>query len=139
MPNFFTNSGEEVRGYDLDLQKVSAKIKLDEVGDIDSYDGVVIYSCNPNSQKNVFSNLCEHLPKDGRVVGSSQFAIAAKIKDGDTIEFEIDGLKVCKEFKVDEKLKGTIGLLPNFDMGFEGQKLWGIYRYNKIKVGQGES
>ena len=94
----------------------------------------MIYSCNPNSQKNVFTNICKHLPKDGRVRGSSQFAIAAKIKDGDRIEFEIDGLKISKEFKLDENLKGTIGLLPNFDMSFEGQKLWSMYRYNKIKV-----
>jgi len=136
LPNVFTNSGEEVRGYKLENIKQRASIKLEEVADIDSYDGVVIYSCNPNSQKNVFSNLCEHLPKDGEVRGSKQFAIAAKINDGDSIIFEIDGLKVCKEFKLDEKLKGTIGLLPNFDMGFEGQKLWGIYRYNKIKVEQ---
>ena len=139
LPNVFTNSGEEIRGYDLETKKVRARIKLDEIDEIDSFDGVVMYSCNPNSQKNVFSNLCEHLPKDGRVIGSAQFAVAAKIKDGDTIEFEIDGLKVCKEFRVDENLKGTIGLLPNFDMGYEGQKLWGIYRYNKIKIGQGES
>ena len=139
LPCVFTNSGEELRGYNLESKKVNSKISLNEVADIDSYDGVVIYSCNPNEQKNIFTNICKNLPNDLKVVGSSQFAIAAKLKDGDMIEFEIDGLKICKEFRVDDKLKGTVGLLPSFDMGFEGQKLSSIYRYNKINVKQGES
>ncbi len=139
LPCAYTNVGQEIRGYSLENKKVNTRINLDEVAQIDSYDGVVVYSCNPNEQKNIFTNICKNLPNDSRVVGSPQFAIAAKIKDGDIIEFEIDGLKICKEFRVDEKLKGTVGLLPNFDMGFEGQKLSNIYRYNKINIKQGES
>ena len=139
LPCAYTNSGEELRGYELENLNTSVNIEIEQIADIDSFDGIVIYSCNPNSQKNIFSNLCKYLPKDNQVRGSSQFAIAAKIKDGDLIEFEIDGLKVCKEFKLDKNLKGTIGLIPNFDMGFEGQKLWNIYRYNKINIMQGKS
>jgi len=136
LPNLFTNSGEEIRGYDLDVINIKSKITLEDIADIDSYDGVVVYSANPNSQKNIFSNLCEHLPKDSELVGSTYFATAAKIKDGDIVRFEIDGLIIEKRFKLDKNLKGTIGLLPNFDLGFEGQKLFGVYRYNKIKIEQ---
>jgi len=136
LPNVFDNSGKEIRGYELENKDVKTNHDLEDVKEIDSYDGVVVYSANPNSQKNVFSNLCYHLPKDGKVRGSYYFATAAKIKDGDTIKFNIDGLEIEKEFKLDESLKGTIALLPNFDLGYEGQKLFGIYRYNKIKVEQ---
>ncbi len=136
LPNVFTNSGEEIRGYELETLDVENKLEFDEISDIDSYDGVVVYSANPNSQKNVFSNLCTYLPAEGNLIGSSYFATAAKIKDGDIVSFEIDGLKIKKEFKLNENLKGTIALLPNFDLGFKGQNLFGIYRYNKIKVEQ---
>jgi len=136
LPNVFTNAGEEIRGYELDNIKCSTKLTIDDVDDIDSYDGVVVYSANPNSQKNVFSNLCEHLPKKSELVGSQYFATAAKIKDGDKVRFEIDGLVIEKEFKLDQSLKGTVGIVPNYDLGFEGQKLFGIYRYNKIKIEQ---
>ena len=136
LPNFFTNNGEEVRGYILENKKVSTKQKIEEVAQIDSYDGVIVYTCNPNGQNNVFSNICKNLPNDGRLVGSQQFAIAAKIQNGDKVKFEIDGYEIVKEFKLDENLKGTVGLLPNFDLGYEGQKLYGLYRYNKIKIEQ---
>jgi len=136
LPNVFTNSGEEIRGYVLENKECKTSVSFDEVADIDSYDGVVVYSANPNSQKNIFSNLCEHLPKNNELVGSQYFATAAKIKDGDFVSFSIDGLTIEKKFKLDKNLKGTVGIVPNFDLGFEGQKLFGVYRYNKIKIEQ---
>ena len=136
LPCFYTNNGDEIRGYELENITLPSKISLEEVAEIDSYDGVVVYSCNPNEQKNIFTNICKNLPNDPRVVGSSQFAIAAKIKDGDKIRFKIDDLVIEKTFRVDDSLKGTVALLPNFDMGFEGQRLSTIYRYNKIKIEQ---
>lgn len=136
LTNMFSSSGEELRGYNLELHSCRASDELEEIDDIDSYDGIVVYSCNPNNQKNIFSNQCEDLENDGRVVGSPQFAIAARISDGVKVEFEIDGIKIIKEFAVDENLKGTIALLPNFDLKFEGQGLFSMYRYNKIKLKQ---
>ena len=136
LPNVFTNSGEEIRGYELEVKECDSSLEFSQINDIDSYDGVVVYSANPNSQKNIFSNLCEHLPKNSELVGSKYFATAAKIADGDVVRFEIDGLTIKKKFRLDENLKGTVGLVPNFDLGFEGQKLFGVYRYNKIKIEQ---
>ena len=136
LPNVFSNTGEEIRGYELENLKVKESLELEEVAEIDSYDGVVVYAVNPNGQKNIFSNLCEKLPKDNHLVGSSYFATAAKIKDGDRVSFEINGVRVEKTFRLDENLKGTIGLVSTFDLGFAGQKLLEVYRYSKIKIEQ---
>ena len=136
LTNMFSSTGEELRGYTLEQLSCEVSDTLDEITDIDSYDGIVVYSCNPNNQKNIFSNECEDLENDGRVVGSPQFAIAARVSDSVNVEFEINGLKIEKEFKIDKNLKGTIALLPNFDLGFEGQGLFSMYRYNKIKLKQ---
>ena len=136
LPNFFTNSGEEIRGYELENQKIKKDSKIEEVAPLDSYDGIIVYTCNPNGQNNVFSNICTNLPHNGNIIGSKQFATAAKIKDGDIIKFKIDNLVISKKFSINENLKGTVGLLPNFDLGYESKKLFGIYRYNKIKIEQ---
>ena len=134
LPNVFTNTGEEIRGYELENLESKSELKFDEIAEIDSYDGVVVYTANPNSQNNIFSNLCEKLPNDAKLVGSTYFATAGKIKDGDKVKFSIDGLEMEREFKLDETLKGTVALLPNHDLGLEGQRLFEVYRYNKIKV-----
>jgi NADH-quinone oxidoreductase subunit G len=134
LPNEFLVTGEELRGYELTICECDFSDTIEGVQDIASYDGIVVYSCNPNSQKNIFSNVCKDIVSDGSLVGSKQFSIAAKISDGDRVEFDIDGIQIVKEFRVDDKLKGSIALVPNFDLGFEGNSLFSRYRYNKIKL-----
>lgn len=136
LPCFFDQDGTEVRGYALQIAENENSSSIAEVAELESYDGTVIYTCNPNSQKNIFTNLCSHLPQDSELTGSQQFALAAKIKDGDKIEIELLGKTVEKSFKVDNSLKGTIALMPVFDLGFAGQEIGSKYRFNKAKIKQ---
>jgi NADH-quinone oxidoreductase subunit G len=134
LPNFFDTDGMEHRGYFLENSDVTVENSLEEVAEIESFDGTVLYTCNPNSQKNVFTNVCKYLETDPSIRGSKQFAIAGKIEDGDTIKVTINGFEIVKNFKLDLSLKGTIGFLRNFDLGFEGQALMQNYRFNKVKI-----
>jgi NADH-quinone oxidoreductase subunit G len=134
--HFDINSGEELRGYEIKNQKVKTENSLTEVDDIESFDGVVIYFSNPNNQKNVFTNICSHLDSSNDLVGSKQFAIAAKINDADEVKINVVGEEIVRKFRVDDKLKGTIGLLPTFDMGYEGIAIKAAYRFNKAKIEQ---
>jgi len=136
LPCFFENDGTEHRGYTLENADVESKVELFEVEELQSYDGTIVYVCNPNSQKNVFTNICTHLQTDGALVGSTQFATAAKIKDGENVIIELAGKTVEKAFKLDESLKGTIALMPIFDLGFEGQEIGSKYRFSKAKIRQ---
>ncbi len=136
LPCFFDKDGNEIRGYALQIDETQIEEKFSEVAELQSYDGTVVYICNPNSQKNIFTDKCSHLPQDKELVGSQQFAIAAKIKDGDLIEIDIAGKTVQKDFKVDNSLKGTIALMPIFDLGFTGQEIGSKYRFNKAKIRQ---
>jgi len=134
--HFDIASGEELRGYEIKNQKVKTKNSLTEVDDIESFDGVVIYFSNPNNQKNVFTNICTHLESNNDLVGSKQFAVAAKINDGDEVKISVVGQELVRKFRIDEKLKGTIGLLPTYDMGYEGIAIKAAYRFNKAKIEQ---
>jgi len=69
---------------------------LEEVEELDSFDGTVIFEYN-SSEGN-------HL-----LVGSPQFGVAAKVQDGQAIVVENQN----REFKLDKKLKGTIALMAN--------------------------
>jgi NADH-quinone oxidoreductase subunit G len=136
LDNYFSQAGEEVRGYALESQEIKADTSLSELSELESFDGVVVYGCNPNSQKNVFTNICKYLKTDAVLLGSAQFAVAAKAKDGDTVSIMIDGKKIERVLKVSDEIKGTIALMPIFDLGFEGQSLMSKYRFNKVKLTQ---
>ncbi len=136
IPCYFTKDGKEIRGYELNSDYTETDALPYDIEEIESFDGTVLYTCNPNSQKNIFTNICSHLPQDNEIIGSKQFAMAGKISDGDEIEFEIDGVKIQKVFRVNEHIKGTIALLPTYDLGFEGQKVNAKYRFNKVKIKQ---
>ncbi len=136
LPCYFDNHGNEIRGYTLAESEIETDAMPHEVSELESYDGTIVYTCNPNSQKNVFTNICTHLPKEGALVGSEQFATAAKIKDGDAVEIDLLGHQVTKTFRVDQTLKGTIALMPVFDLGFTGQNISTHYRFNKAKIRQ---
>ncbi|MMZ64125.1 hypothetical protein D1872_264260 [compost metagenome] len=64
--------------------------------------------------------------------------MAAKISDGDTVTVALEGQKIEKRFVVDPNLKGTIALMPIFDLDFEGQRLMTSYRFKKVKIKQVE-
>ncbi len=136
LDNHFDVTGEEVRGYALSDSLVKKSVELAPLTDLESFDGVVIYSCNPNSQKNVFTNICKYLKTDAVLAGSAQFAVAAKVKDGDVLSIMIDGQTIERVFKLSNELKGTIALMPIFDLGFEGQALLSKYRFNKVNITQ---
>ncbi len=136
LDNFFNAAGEEVRGYALHARTVKASGELAPLAELESFDGVVVYGCNPNSQKNVFTNICKYLKTEAVLAGSAQFAVAAKVKDGDKVSIMIEGQTIERVFALREELKGTIALLPIFDLGFEGQALLSKYRFNKVKLTQ---
>ncbi len=136
LDSYFDQNGDEIRGYHLQSKSIKTTQTLSELAELESFDGVVVYVCNPNSQKNVFTNICKYLDTDAVLEGSAQFAVAAKIQDGDTVSIMIDGKEVQRVFKLSDTLKGTIGLMPTFDLGFEGQSLMSTYRFNKVKITQ---
>ncbi len=139
-PNAFSVHGEDLRGYKLRNVTVEVNFELEEVADLESFDGTIVYCVNPSQNPNPFTNKSHLLQSKATLIGSKQFATAAKINDGDRVEFEMDGKKVTRVFRIDTSLKGTIALNPIFDMGLSA--FWvSSYRFKKVninKVGSGD-
>ncbi len=76
---------------------------LDDVDELDSFDGTIIYRCNALNEEEKSS-----------LLGSKQFSIAAKIKEGDRI---IINDEIKRVFVNDKDLKGTVSLLPGAERG----------------------
>jgi NADH-quinone oxidoreductase subunit G len=130
--NFYSALGEDQRGYLLENRDVRADGKLEEIDDLPEFNGTVVYRCNPVNQFNGYTAQAQQLEKEAVLSGSAQFAAAAKISDGDKIRLEFPQSTQERIFKLDPVLKGTIALVPAYDVGFGG--LNEQYRFEKVKI-----
>ncbi len=136
LPFGFDVSGVEHRGYLLTSKTVKMVEAFEELDEIPTYDGAIIYRCNEAGQFNMLTNSIEALRQDEVYLkGSAQFATVAKITDGDEIEYMVDGIRYKRRFKLDSSLKGTIALHPNYDMGL-GSTLVSSYRFSHLALEQ---
>lgn len=74
---------------------------LEEVAELKSFDGVVVYQCPAKSHEE------EHL-----LIGSAQFQMAAKVQHNDKINIYINQEVYPRTFVRDDRLKGVIALMP---------------------------
>ena len=130
LPNYYQNDGTQVRGYKLANISSEVDFTLDDVADIKEFNGTVLYSHNPISQFNVFTDMAHQIVDKNLLLGSQQFATAAKIKSGEDVKFVIDGVEMQRHFQVSNKLKGTVAINPNFDLMDKSES----YRYKQVKI-----
>ncbi len=130
--NFYTALGEDKRGYTIENIDVEVVGTFEAIEDLPEFNGTVVYRCNPINQFNGYTAQTEQLEKDATLRGSAQFAAAAKIADGDKIRVEFPQSTQERIFKLDSELKGTIALIPSYDVGFG--TLSEQYRFEKVKI-----
>ncbi|MFY9143546.1 2Fe-2S iron-sulfur cluster-binding protein [Sulfuricurvum sp.] len=130
--NFYGPLGEDNRGYILENIDVAISGSLEEIEDLPEFNGTVVYRCNPVNQFNGYTARTSQLEKDTTLRGSAQFAAAAKIADGDKIQIEFAGESQERVFKLDSALKGTIALVPAYDVAYGAMNEQ--YRFEKVKI-----
>jgi len=71
-------------------------LHVEEVEELESFDGTVVFEYNSDENREL-------------LIGSAQFGVAAKVKNGQPITVKNQN----REFRLDKKLKGTIALMPS--------------------------
>ncbi|WP_457596057.1 2Fe-2S iron-sulfur cluster-binding protein [Hydrogenimonas sp.] len=135
IPYHFDNAEGEVRGYELKRQKRSVDSSLEEIAELPEFNGPVLYRCDPVLQFGPQTYRCHQLADEKpELLGSGQFAAAARIKEGDRIRVVVDGCEMERVFRIDPDLKGTVALNPTFDLGLREDLLSSNYRYSQSKI-----
>ena len=130
LDNYFDNVGNSYRGYKIESKSNSNDVKIEEVEELGEYNGSVIYARNPLNQFSPFTRDCKQLNTKLDLIGSKQFATAARIKSGDNVKFSVNGIEYTRHFHIDIHMKGTIAYNPIFDTDAKTSK----YRYNQVKI-----
>ncbi len=138
LDNYYGIDGKENRGYLLKNCEVKIENSLEEVSELDTFNGTVIYLTNPVLQFNNQTGRANLIKSEPLLIGSKQFAIGAKVKSGEVVEIEFDGYTETLKFEIDEELKGVIAKMPTFNLKYE-DILASKYRYIRAKISSKES
>lgn len=132
LPNRYDATGNENRGYVLDEVSVEIDESIETPVEAEAFEGAVIYNCNPQEHFSALTGESKNLTNEAHLLGSQVFADIAKLSDGDSLSFEVDGVTCERVFKIDTSIKGSIALNPTFDMGLS-TALISSYRFSRLK------
>jgi NADH-quinone oxidoreductase subunit F len=108
----FINLMAKYNGVDVKClgKLTTSSLHVEDIEELQSFNGTVVFEYNSTENR-------------GFLIGSTQFAVAAKLQDTDSVEVK----NQKREFKLDRKLKGTIALMPS-DTSEES------YRFEVVKI-----
>ncbi len=136
LPNYYTNSGEEVRGYLLDSLPVA--LGSDEsVQPIDVARAMkenTLYLANPVLQFSAFTARAHQLASTGGLYVSSAYCEAKGLSEGDTVRLKSSKGELITTVIVDGKIDGMIPYLPTFDSNINFESLCEAYRFSGVSI-----
>jgi len=135
LPNHYTNSGEEVRGYLLEDKKVrSVKVKVDKIDESNAIAGEIAYRCNPVLQFNEFTKKAHEIATDAKLYISPEKSGKLGLTAGDRVKVTLSGETVELEVEIDKFIGGEIVMIPDFDPGIDANKLFASNRFQNVNV-----
>jgi NADH-quinone oxidoreductase subunit G len=131
LPDYYTNSGEEIRGYEL--KNVGKRKGNDEsVERIDeslALEDGLIYLANPVRQFNEFTNKATQLDEVSGVYMSEEYLSQHELNAGESVRIKSERGELIAKIVSDNKISGNIVLLPNFDSKLNSEALFSGYRF----------
>jgi len=135
LPNHYTNSGEEVRGYRLEDKKVRAvKVKVDKIDESNAIEGEIAYRCNPVLQFNEFTKKAHEIATTAKLYLSPEKSEKLGLTAGDRVKVTLSGEMVELEVEIDKFIGGEIVMIPDFDPVIDANKLFASNRFQNVKL-----
>ncbi|MFA5214991.1 NADH-quinone oxidoreductase subunit G [Sulfuricurvum sp.] len=136
LPNYYTNSGEEVRGYLLDVQSVSTGVD-ESIQPFDIASAMkeeTVYIANPVLQFSAFTARAHQLASTGGLYASVAYCEAKGLSEGDTVRLKSSKGELVTTVIVDGKIDGMIPYLPTFDSNINFESLCEAYRFSGVSI-----
>ena len=136
LPNYYTNAGEEVRGYVLKAQSVA----IDGDENVTLFDeknamgNALVYLANPVLQFTPFTAKAHQLKESGGLYASASFMSANGVSEGDRVRVKTTKGEVIVNVIADGKIDGEITYLPTFDTQINSGALFDGYRFANVSI-----
>ena len=135
LPDYYTNSGEEVRGYKLNTLSVesSEDETVSEFSDA-KLDNSIIYLANPVRQFTEFTNKTTGLDEVSGIYMSEEFLSTSDFAQGDSVKIVTQNGELTANIVSDNKIAGNIVILPTFDSKLNSEALFNGYRFASASI-----
>ncbi len=135
LPNHYENDGAEIRGYVLKNVAVapSGNESVDKFSD-DKLEGSIIYLANPVRQFTPFTHKTTELDEVSGIYMSEEFLSNSDFNEGDTVKIATDNGELIANVVSDNKIKGSIVVLPTFDKNLNSEALFSGYRFSTASI-----
>lgn len=136
LPNHYTNSGEEVRGYELKNigRRKSNDESVDKIDESLALDSGLIYLANPIRQFNEFTNKATNLDEVSGVYMSKEYLDKSEFNEGDSVRIKNDNGELIANVVSDNKVSGSVVVLPTFDSKLNSEALFSGYRFATASI-----
>ncbi|MFT5659630.1 MAG: NADH-quinone oxidoreductase subunit G [Sulfurimonas sp.] len=136
LPNYYTNAGEEMRGYELKNmgRKSSADESVTKIDEETSMNENLIYLANPVRQFNDFTNKTTYLEEKSGIYMSEEFLSNSELNAGDSVKVKSNNGEVTATIISDNKIAGDITLIPSFDSNLNLEALFSGYRFATASI-----
>ena len=136
LENYYTNAGEERRGYLL--ENIATTCKSEEVAPFNESDALkdetIIYLANPVRQFTPFTNKAHQLEQEGGLFASDELMKARALDEGDKVVVKTAQGSVEVKVINDNKISGSIAYLPTFDANLDAEALFDGYRFSAATI-----
>lgn len=136
LPNYYTNSGEEVRGYELKNmgRRKATDESVEKIDESLSLDGSLIYLANPVRQFNEFTNKATNLDEVSGIYMSKDYLDESEFNEGDSVRIKNDNGELIANVVSDNKISGSVVVLPTFDSKLNSEALFSGYRFATASI-----
>ncbi|MDR1912103.1 MAG: (2Fe-2S)-binding protein [Helicobacteraceae bacterium] len=120
-------SFDRLTPFTIDVPKIETELERpDTIGAIGEYNGAVVH----------YALVDQPFKIEGELIGSEQFALANRLKNGDNVKIKTKVGVIKRRFIVSPKMKGTIARLEVFDLAEVKTNLRSRYEIVNLQKGE---
>ncbi len=136
LPDYYTNAGEEIRGYKLEniTLKASSDESVSKIDETLTLEDAIIYLANPVRQFTDFTKKTTNLDEESGVYMSAEALENSEFNAGDTVKVKTAKGELTANIVSDNKIAGNITVLPTFDSKLNSGALVNGYRFASASI-----
>ena len=136
LPDYYTNSGEEMRGYELKNmgRRASSDESVSKIDETIALTDGVIYLANPVRQFSEFTNKATNLDEVSGIYMSEEYLSNSEFNEGDSVKVKSENGELVANIVSDNKITGNVVVIPTFDSKLNSEALFSGYRFASASI-----
>jgi len=135
LPDYYTNAGEEIRGFGLTSTSVATTDdSVEKIDEALMLENDIIYLANPVRQFTDFTKVTTNLDEESGIYMSAEALEKSEYSAGESLKVKTANGELTAKIVSDNKIAGNIVVLPTFDSKLNSEALVDGYRFATASI-----